>query len=97
MEGVLLKIRSNWSEDMPAGKMWTVLKDGILESGRNILGTDGRHQPDWFRDNAEVLKPLLNSRNALFARWLQSQCHRDRQRYVAKRRAVAQTVRDSYH
>ena len=66
---------------MPAGKMWTVLKDGVLESGRNILGTDGHHQPDWFRDNAEVLKPLLNSRNALFARWLQSQCHQDRQRY----------------
>ena len=65
VEGVLLKIRSNWSEDMPAGKMWTVLKDGILESGRNILGTDGRRQPDWFRDNAEVLKPLLNSRNAM--------------------------------
>ena len=42
---------------MPAGKVWTVLKDGILESGRNILGTDGRLQPNWFRDNAEVLKP----------------------------------------
>ena len=36
---------------------------------------------------------LLNSRNVFFAQCLQSQCHRDRQRYVAKRRAVAQTVR----
>ena len=93
VEGTLVKIKSQWSENMPAGKMWAVLKDGILESGRTILGTDGRRQPDWFRDNSEILKPLLSLRNALFARWLESQCHQDRQRYVAKRRAVARTVR----
>ena len=93
VEGTLVKIKSQWSENMPAGKMWAVLKDGILESGRTILGTDGRRQPDWFRDNSEILKPLLSLQNALFAHWLESQCHQDRQRYVAKRRAVARTVR----
>ena len=36
VEGALVKIRSKWSENMPAGQMWAVLKDGILESGRNI-------------------------------------------------------------
>ena len=33
VEGTLVKIRSKWNEIMPAGKMWAVLKDGILESG----------------------------------------------------------------
>ena len=45
VEAALVKIRSKWSKDMPAGQMWAVLKDGILESGRNILGTDGH--PSW--------------------------------------------------
>ena len=35
--------------------MWAVLKDGILESGRNILGPYCR-LPDWFSDNTEALK-----------------------------------------
>ena len=80
----MVKIKSEWSENMPAGKMWAV-KDGILESGQTILGTDGRRQPDWFRDDSEILKPLLSLQNALFARWLEFQCHQDRQKYVAKR------------
>ena len=84
VEGALVKIKSKWNENMPAGKTWAVLKDGILESGRTILGIDGRRQPDWFRDNSAILKPLLSLWNALFTRWLQSQCHQDRQRYVAK-------------
>ena len=88
-----MKVRSGWREDMPAGQMWAVLKDGFLVSGKNALGTDSRHQPDSFRDNAGTLKPLLDSCNAPFAIWLQSQCHGDRQRYVEKRRAVAQMVR----
>ena len=32
------------------------------------------------------------ARNRLFKKWLQSQCHRDRQRYVVKRRTVANAV-----
>ena len=66
VEGTLVKIKSQWSENMPAGKMWAVLKDGILESGRTILGTDGRRQPDWFRDNSEILKPLLSLQKCPF-------------------------------
>ena len=74
---------------MPAGKMWTVLKEGILESGRNILGRDSRRQPNWF---TEALRPLLNLQNSLFVCRLQYQCHCDRQRYTEKR-ALTQTVR----
>ena len=65
-------------------------KDEILESGRKILGIDGCGQLDWFRDKTETLKPHVMP--ALFAHWLQSQCYWDRQRYIAKRRTVAQTV-----
>ena len=42
VEAALVKIRSKWSEDIFAGQIWAVLKDGILESGRHTLGTDNR-------------------------------------------------------
>ena len=33
--------------------------------------------PDWFRDNALVLEPLLESRNTLYIQWLRSGRHSD--------------------
>ena len=59
---------------MYAGQVWAVLKGGLLVSEKDVLGTDSFRQPDWFRDNDGTLKPLLDSCNALFAHWLQSQC-----------------------
>ena len=48
---------------MYADQVWAVLKGGLLVSEKDV-----------FRDNDGTLKPLLDSCNALFAHWLQSQC-----------------------
>ena len=69
------------------------LRDGFVNTGKALLGRDCRHQPDWYKNSAYSLKPLITSRNTLFSQWLRSQCHRDRQRYVEMRTTVTAAVR----
>ena len=69
-----------------------VMDQWMLE--RNYLvKKDCRRQPDWYNNSDTTLQPLITSLNALLARWLRSQCHRDRQRYVDMRRSVTTAVR----
>ena len=46
VDTALMKIRSEWGENMSADQKWAVLKDGLLEAGMKVLGTDSRCQPD---------------------------------------------------
>ena len=45
------------------------------------------------KDNASVLKELIECRNMLFGRWLKSGSNGDRQKYVSQRRIVAGAVK----
>ena len=65
----------------------------FLKAGNELLGRDCRCQLDWYKDSACTLQTLITSRNALFTQWLQSQCHRDQQRYIEMRRTVTAAVR----
>ena len=78
-----------WNDVMSTQEKWKVLRDGA----EVVLGEDCRRQPDWFKDSAAILQPLITSRNALFKRWLHSQYHRDQQYYISMRRTVANSVR----
>jgi len=72
---------------------WSTIRDGFVAGAEVVLGEDCRQQLDWFKKSAATLQPLITARNNLFERWLQFQCHQDRQRYVAKRRTVANAVK----
>ena len=50
------KAATNWPEDGTAEDKWQVLQSALLESAETVLGTETRHQPDWFRDSATVLE-----------------------------------------
>ena len=43
--------------------------------------------------SATTLREMIAKRNNLFATWLKTHHHRDRQRYVAQRRLVVQEVK----
>ena len=90
---VLERIALLWDENMSAVEKWDVLHDGLVDAGSELLGRDCRRQPDWYKDSFDILQPLITSRNALFARWLQCKGHRIRQRYVDMRRTVTAAVR----
>ena len=37
-----MKVRSGWRKDMPDSQIWAVLNNGLLVSGKNVLGTDSQ-------------------------------------------------------
>jgi len=82
-----------WDKDMSVISKWNILRDGFVNAGKELLGRDCRRQPDWYKDSAYTLQPLITTRNALFAQWLWFQYHRDRQRYVEMRRVVTAAIR----
>jgi len=67
--------------------------DGFIAGAEVVLGNVYRRQPDWFKDSAATLQPLICSRNDLSKRWLQTHCCRDRQHYIAMRRTATNSVR----
>jgi len=92
-EFVVERVAPQWDKDMSVMNKWNVLCDRFVDAGNELLGRDCRCQPDWYKDSACTLQPLITSRNALFTRWLQSQCHRDYLRYAEMRRTVSAAVR----
>ena len=54
------------------------------------LGWERRKQPDWFPENIITLSEAISKCNRLFSKWLSTQHHRDRQRYVAQSTVVKQ-------
>ena len=60
---------------MSTQEKWKVLCDGFVAGAEVVLSEDCRQQPDWFKDSAAILQPLIALQNALFNRWLHSQCH----------------------
>ena len=75
---------------------WNVLSDGFVDAGNELLGRDCRRQPDWYKDSACTLQPLITSQNALFTQWHQSQCHRDRQRYAEIKTAAVKKAKNDW-
>ena len=42
---------------------WEVLKSCIWKAGEEIIGQERKNQPDLLLENAESLKPLIESKN----------------------------------
>ena len=49
--------------DGTAESNWEIVKSCICKAGEDIIGRERKHQPDWFLENAESLKPLIESKN----------------------------------
>ena len=85
-------VRSKWNDDADGLTKWNCIREGLLDASNTLLGLSRRHQPDWFTEAEDVLRPLIDKRNKLFSVWLQSQSHRDRQKFLTQRRHVAHKV-----
>ena len=72
---VVGRVNSMWDDVMSTQVKWKVFRDGFVSDTEVVLGEDCCRQPDWFKDSAAILQPLITLRNALFKRWLHSQCH----------------------
>ena len=84
-----------WDGEADGQTQWSVIRDCMLRTCNEMLGSDGGKQPNWFAAAQGSLRPLISRRNALFSRWLRSGRAVDRQRYLSQRRCVASAVRSS--
>lgn len=67
----------------------------MVKAAKDVLGYEGRRQPDWFKENEESLKELIDKRNTLFGMRLKTHHHGHRQQYVAQRRLVAAEIKQA--
>ena len=86
-------VGEKWSSEADGVKKWETVRGCMQQAAEKLLGWETRRQPDWFQENITILQQLIQKRNALFARWLKTKHHSDRQRYMAQRREVACEVR----
>ena len=86
-------VDGKWNVEVSGASKWEVIRDGLTKAAENVLGWEGRRQPDWFQENIANLQELIRKRNRLFTKWLRTHHHSDRQRYVAQRSAVAREVK----
>ena len=93
---VLERIAPLWDENMSAVEKWDFLCDGLVDARSVLLGRDCQRQPDWYKDSFDILQPLITSRNALFARWLQCKSHWNRQRYVVTVTAAVRKAKNDW-
>ena len=54
---------------------------------------ENRRHPDWFRENANSLEPILQKRSQLYLRWLGSCLSSDRQNFSKARSKARRAVR----
>ena len=95
MGHVIQLLEDVWDGEADGQTQWFVIRDCMLQTWSEMLGRDGRKQPDWFAAAQSSLRPLISKRNAMFSRWLRSGRAVDRQRYLSQKRCVASAVRSS--
>ena len=90
---VCAKMKEQWSSRGSVEEKWDVMKSALCEAAGSILGSARKRHADWFRESEAVLKPLLDERSRLHARWLSTGSERDRKKFAEARRAARGAVR----
>ena len=70
---------------------WTVFKEVVLNTSKEVLGTKQRKHRDWFDEGNEEINELLNQKQLAFTTMLQNKSPEAKQRYQILRNRV-QTV-----
>ena len=68
IEAVVGGIEASWCPDEDAESKWELIRDSVMKAANDVLGCEGRQQPEWFRDNQPILQELITKRNSLFQR-----------------------------
>lgn len=71
----------------------SLMRSAFVDAGNSVLGFEHRKHPDWYRDSAEVLGPLLKLRNRTYVTWLDTHKAADRSKFVEARRNARSAVR----
>ena len=64
---------------MTVSEKWATIHSALTEAASSVLGKEKRRHPDWFKENADSLEPILQKRNQLYLKWLGSGLMSDKQ------------------
>ena len=95
VEAVEGKIKDAWSECKTGDEKWAIIKSAFTESGRAVLGTNNKRNPDWFRESVSTITPVLTHRNQLCNRWLSSQKQIDLRKFREARSKARKVIREA--
>ena len=71
----------------------SAMKTALRETAGSVLGSEGRWQPDWFRESEDALRPLFEERKRLHTMWLSTGQQRVRKKWLGARRAARKAMR----
>ena len=94
-EQVSTRAKEAWKNGGTVEEKWSALRSALTESAQSVLGIDHRRHPDWFREKAAVLKPLLEQRNLCYIRWLSSKRESDKVKFAKARRDARRAIREA--
>ena len=75
-----------------AENSWEFLKSCIWKAGEEILGRERKTQPDWFQENAEYLKPIIESKNRAHNQMIRTNSVATRKEFRRQQRIVKSAV-----
>ena len=52
-------VKSRWNDNDDGLTKWSVVRDGLLDASTTMFGLSRRHQPDWFTEVEDMLRPLI--------------------------------------
>ena len=64
--------KETWKVNRLIEEKWSALRSALTETAKEVLGTEWRRHPDWFRENTESLEPLFHRRIQLYSKYLSS-------------------------
>ena len=80
------RARAAWSVEGGIDEKWAAVSRALTELAQG-------HQPDWFRESMSTLKPLLESRNCAYTKWLATRNEEDLARFKQVRNVVRKAIR----
>ena len=82
-----------WKRDGTVSEKWTTVRSALTEAASLALGREKHRHPDWLRENADSLEPILRKRNRLYLKWLGSGVMSDKQNFSRTRSEARRAVR----
>ena len=84
-----------WPTEGSAEDKWEAMRSALLDLAEAVLGTESRYHPDWFRECADELEPILQCRNKLYTKWLATKRVEDQRRFRQARGEACRVMRDA--
>ena len=94
-ENVYQRVKRSWQDMKTANEKWSAIKDALQKAAKCCSRLEKRRQPDWFRDSYNCLKPLIEDRNKLYARWVSTGNQGDKRKYCTQRRFTRKVIREA--